>query len=185
LAQGGERKVGELGHPMMSVQCQACGHCELGSMDLCPECGAAVFATVIADDLYDDDARLDLQESGDAALVPKFLQSAACRQLRAIIQAAESDKLDPDTYDGLLAELEVYIEREIVRFRLMPEVDHPGYSGGCMLVVQGLQYLSAACQIAGELGRQGCTVLSVAIQMATDADIQIAQGRQMLERAAS
>ena len=155
-------------------------------MDFCPSCGAAVFATEIAEVLDDDDMeRLNILDSGDVSFVPMFLQSAACRQLREICYAAQQDMLDMDTFGNLLVELEVYVEREVVRFQLMPELDHPGYSSGCVLIQEGLQLMRDAIQVAAEWPIQGKSMLSLALRIASDADIQVGQGRQMLERAAA
>ena len=166
---------------MQTVQCFECGHSELGAMDFCPQCGAAVFSTAITASSEDDYLPLDIMESGDINFVPHFLQSVACKQLRDICQAASKNQLTLDLYGELLAELEVYLEREIVRFQLFPELENATYEDGCSLIIDGLTYMLEACAVAADLDLQGPSVLSLALQMAADADIQIGRGRQILQ----
>lgn len=165
---------------MQSVECPECGHRELGSMDFCAQCGAAVFSTSITGGTT---VSIDILESGDINWVPHLMQTVACRQLREICEAAARAELDFGSYIELLSELEVYIEREVVRFSLLPELpENETYEEACNLIVAGLEDLLEACAVAGDLEMQGRAVLQLAQQMAVDADVQIGQGRQLLER---
>lgn len=172
---------------LMSVECPECGHRELGAMEFCAECGAAVFSTVVLDFSKEDDddhLALNLVDSGEISYLPQFLQTVACRQLREICEAARLDQLSEDGYQKLLAELEVYIEREIVRFDLLPEFDNELYSSGCLLISDGLESMAEACAVAADYPRQGKSVLNLAQKLAADADAQIGEGRRLLERLA-
>ena len=152
-------------------------------MEFCPQCGAPVFSRAILDD-SDEGEGIHLIDSGGIDYTPHLLQTVACCQLREICEFAAQGRLDLDQFEALLAELEVYLEREIVRFNLLPDLADEAYSLGCTLIEEGLRGLLEACQMASDMPRQGRQALVLAQRLAADADVQIAQGRQMLERRA-